>query len=471
MTGVLRISVLLIPIVSSTFHARAEAVTHLTLDEAVATALERNRTILVNKMEIDKARAGITEAKAHFLPTLSISGGYTRSAAIPEIDFESPIFETRQVAVLDDFGDTIGYAYVDGIAGIRQRRFKMGEENSYIGGFSIQQPIFTWGKIWNGYELARLNLRAVEEDYRKVRNDVVFSVEQAFYRILYLEELLKLTEESYEQVRRHVNVVQERYDAGLASRFDLLRARVQLVNMEPQILKVRDGLKTAMDGLKILLAIGLDEEMVLHGELKYTPRDVSLQPASEEALAQRPELSALRLRKRMAEKALAIARAANKPSMALAVNYSYQKPHNFKNEWGSSWYATLGLQVPLLSGGATSGKVEHARAQKRQAELSSDMFADVVELEVRNALLEMDETAQLFESQEENVQQAEEALRIAERRYETGLMTNLEVMDTQLALAQAKTNSLQALSNHLVALCKLKRVIGGKLDTVIDNSE
>jgi outer membrane protein TolC len=446
-------------------------VIHLTLDDAVATALEKNRTILINKREMDKARAGITEAKAHFFPTLSISGGYTRSAAIPEIDFESPIFETRQVAVLDDFGDTIGYTHVDGIVGIRQRTFRMGDENSYVGGFSIQQPIFTWGKIWNGYELARLNLRAVEEDYRKVRNEIVFSVEQAFYRILYLEELLKLTEESYEQVKRHVSVVERRYDAGLASRFDLLRARVQLVNMEPQMLKVRDGLKMAADGLKILLAMALEEEIVLHGELQYTPIDVNLRAAAEQALAQRPELRALRFRKRMAEKALAIAHAANKPSMALAVNYSYQKPHNFRNEWGSSWYATLGLQVPLFSGGVVSARVEQARAQKRQAELSSDMFADVVGLEVRNTVLEMNETAELFRSQEQNVQQAEEALRIAERRYETGLMTNLEVMDTQLALAQAKTNSLQALSNHLVTLCKLKRVIGGKLDGLIDNSE
>lgn len=467
----MRKTLLLILVFAAAFCTSAHAVTSLTLNEAIQIALEKNRTILISRKEIDKAGAGIIQAKANFLPSISISMAYTRSAEVPEIAFESPIFETRQIAVFDDFGDTIGYTYVDGIAGITQRTFKMGEENSYIGGFSIQQPIFTWGKIRNGYELATLNLLAVEEDYRKVKNEVVFSAEQAFYRVLFLEELVNLMEESHEQVKRHVSVVEERYNAGLASKFDLIRARVQLANMEPQILKTKDGLKMAANGLKMLLGMPLEEEVKLQGELEYKPTNVNLDTAIEEALARRPELGALKLRKHMTEKALAIASAANKPNLALLVDYSYQKPHNLKNEWGSSWYATLALQIPLFTGGATSGKVKEARAQTHQAQLSSDMFTDVIELEVRNTLLELEETAKLLESQEENVREAEEALRIAEKRYETGLMTNLEVMDTQLALAQAKTNSLQALSNHLIALCKLKRVIGGRLDAVIDNSK
>lgn len=460
--GIMHRVILPILISSILFFSAAKALTNLTLQGAIKTALEKNRTLLIHKEEIEKAEGAVTEARANFLPTLSISGSYTRLAEVPELEFAVPVFDTLQIPVFDDLGNPIGYTYVPGITGMRRSAFKMGEENNYMGRFSLQQPIFTWGRVWNSYEIAKLNFRAAEEGYRKRENEVVFDVTEAFYRVLYLEELVKLTGESYKQIKRHLSVVEKRYDAGLASKFDLIRARVQLANMEPQVLKVKDGLKMAKARLKILLGLPLDEEVELKGELEYESTQVDLAQAIKEALSRRPELNELKLRKAMAEKALAIASASNKPSLALLVNYSYQKPYQFEDEWGGNWDATLALQIPLFSGGATSGKIQQARAKLHQAELGLEMLRDAVELEVRNAVLELEETAKLVKSQKENVHQAEVALEIAEERYENGLMTSLEVMDAQLALTQAKTNYLQALSGYLIARSKLKKVVGGR---------
>ncbi len=458
---IMRRVALLMLISSATFCPPANAVTNLTLEEAIEMALEKNRTILIQREEIEKAEARIVEARANFFPTFSLSGGYTRLAEVPEFRYVNPAFDTVRITVFDDFGNPIGYTYADRIVGVTRTTFKMGAENGYMGRFSLQQPIFTWGRIRNGYELAKLNSSATQEDYRKIRNETIFRVEEAFYTILFLEEFITSTEESYEQMKRHVSVVQKRYDAGLASKFDLIRARVQLANMEPQVLKARDGLRMARNGLQVLLGVPLDEEIELKGQLEYAPASVNLDTAMKEALARRPELIALELKKKMAERALAIAAAANKPNLGFVMNYSYQKPYNFEDEWGGSWDATLALQLPLFDGGATSGKIKQAGARLNQAEIGLQMFTDVVSLEVRNALLQLTDAARLAQSQEENVKLAEEALRIAERRYENGLMTSLEVIDAQLALAQAKTNYLQTLSDYSISRSKLKRAVGG----------
>jgi len=110
------------------------------------------------------------------------------------------------------------------------------------------------------------------------------------------------------------------------------------------------------------------------------------------------------------------------------------------------------------------------KAQLHQAEVNLEMVKTAVEFEVRNVLLELGEAVALVESQKENVKQAEEALEIAEERYENGLLTSLEVMDTQLALAQAKTAYLEALCGYLIARSRLKKVVGGDdVDSRIDN--
>jgi len=397
----------------------------LTLDDAVNIALKNNKVLLTQKAKEDEAKAQTIVARANFMPTITVSGSYTRLSKVPEMG-----------AVM------------------------MGELDNYVTGIGLEQPLFTWGKIWNAYQLAKLNLNAVEEDYNKTESEVIFNVTQAFYGVMLLTELVKLSEEAYQQVKRHVDVVKKRYDAGLAPKFDLIRARVQLSNMEPQVIKAKNGLKSAKNGLKVLLDIPLEESISLEGELKYEPVEINLKELIEEALLNRAELKSLKFRKKMSEKALALARASNKPNLIGIANYEYKNPFFFEPKWETGWNVTIALQIPFFSGFSTFGKVKEAKSQLKQVEFGMKLLRDGIELEVRDVVSSLEEGKKLVESQEKNVHQAEEALEIAERRYKDGLATSLEVMDTQLALTQAKTNYLQAISDYTIARARLKKTIG-----------
>jgi len=406
----------------------------ITLPEAIETALERNEGVLAARDAVREAEAGMTITRSGFLPMIDVQGSYTRLAELPAIEMEIPVLGTQ--------------------------KFQMGEIENYVARASLQQPLFTWGKILNGYQIANLNVGASQEDYRKQKNELVFNVTKSFYGILVLRELVKLTGDAYKQTANHVDAVERRYKAGVASNFDLLRARVQLKNMEPQVIRVKNGLELAKTGFKALLGLPQDTIINLKGELEYEPIEVDLMQSIEEALDNRPEVKSLELRKEMAGKALAIAKKANWPNIALIANYDYKKPVYFKNEWGTDWNITVALQMPIFTGFGNRGKIRRAKHQFSRVEHGFNLLKEGIEMEVRTSCLQLEEAKKIVESQKENIAQAEEALSIVEERYKQGLATSLEVMDTQLALTQARTNWFQSLSDYLITKAKLEKAIG-----------
>ncbi|OYD14679.1 hypothetical protein CH333_07480 [candidate division WOR-3 bacterium JGI_Cruoil_03_44_89] len=435
----------------------------ITLPEAIEMALEHNEGILAARDAVREAEAGVVIARSGFLPQISAQGSYTRLAELPAIEMEAPKYGMMEVPVFGPTGDTIGFTVVPGIVGTDIMKYQMGETENYVGRASLQQPLFTWGKIFNGYQIANLNAEASQEDYRKQKNGLVFNVTKSFYGILVMRELVKLAEDAYKQTANHVDAVEERYQAGVASNFDLLRAKVQLKNMEPQVIRVKNGLELAKTGFKTLLGLPQDTTINLKGELDVdvgTQYIVPLQESIDYAKSNRPETKALELRKEMAGKALAISKKANWPNIALIANYDYKKPLYFKNEWGTDWNVTVALQMPIFTGFGNRGKIRQVKYQFSQIEHGFKLLKEGIEMEVRASYLQLEEARKLVESQKENIAQAEEALSIVQERYKQGLATSLEVMDTQLAVTKAKANYLQALSDYVIAKAKLEKAIG-----------
>jgi len=434
----------------------------LSLDEAINIALKNNKGMLAAREKIREAEGGIITARAGFLPSLSLSGSYTRIAQIPAMKMQIQTgIDTMPMPVLDAIGQPTGNFVPLPVAVMEEGTFSFGEPENYATRATLQQPIFTWGRIRNAYSLAQTNLKATQADYRKTVNDLKFNVTQSFYGVMLTKEFVKLSEDSYVQFEQHVDQVEDLYKAGMASKFDLLRARVQLANMKPQTIRAKNGLELAESALKMLLGVDLDTELNLKGELTYEPYEATLTEATETALQQRPELIAMKYRKKMAEKGVAIAKAANKPSLFVAYNYDYKKPKRMlETGWGSDWNVTVGLSLPIFTGFSYFGKVRQAAAQLGQVRFGIEQLVDGVKFEVKEAILNLEQNKEILEAQKDNITQAKQALDIAEERYKNGLITNLEYMDTQLALTRARVEYLQTLADYLIARAKLERAMG-----------
>ncbi|MDD5529569.1 MAG: TolC family protein [bacterium] len=425
------------------------------LDDAVNYALKHNESMKIEQAGVKSADAGTMIAGAGFLPKVSASASYTRLAETSSLEMANP-----EVQVIPDSTSPTGVWFKT--IGYTISSFEMGQLENYVTQLTVQQPIFTWGKIISGYQISKLNLDATKEDYKKNKNELILNVTKAFYGIIVLEEFVKITEDAYKQMQSHAGVIEKRYNEGLASKFDLLRTKVQLTNMEPQLIKAKDGLELAKNGFKLLLGLKQNENIKLEGALNYEPITIELEKSTKAAQVNRPEIKSMNMRKEMAKKALFINRTSNLPNIVAIGNYYYEKPLYFSNEWGTTWNVTLAAQMQIFSGFENLGRVRQASYQLSQAEHGLNLIKEGIKMEVQSTYLQLEQAKKLVTSQKENISQAEEALKIVEQRYNNGLATSLEVMDTQLALMQAKTNRLQALSDYVIAKCAFEKAVGGK---------
>lgn len=409
----------------------------LTLDDTIRLALSQNPYHLASGERVEAAKAIIREAAANFFPTLNAQGLHTLDEKVFSLEFPDPITGKSQRVTIDFTRD-------------------------YQFSLSLSLPLFTGGRLVSGFKQAKYNLLSTEEGARQSENTTVFNAKTAFYGCLIAKEFVKVAEEAVEVAEKHLKNVKSLHEVGMASKFDMLRSEVQVANLKPQLIKARNNLEIAKLGLKTLLGIDLSQSLEIKGELIYEAYEPDLEECLAKALRNRPEVSQLNYQKQMAEETVKLARAADLPTVALSGTYNFwaDKLNFQKDTWQSFYAINLVLNVPIFNGFSASARVAQSKAMIRELELTRKGLEETVGFEVRRAILNLKEAKESLLSQEKNVEQAQESLRIAELNFSEGLATTLDVSSAQAALSQAKTNYTQALYDYGVSLAQLDKAMG-----------
>jgi len=406
----------------------------LNLDQSLKIAEENNKGLLQLKEKIRKSEFQIDQARAAFYPSLSFDGTYTRFGVIPSFPIAIP--------------------------GMPERKVEIGFDNNYSLGLTLTQPIFTWGKIRNGYDISILSFRATSEEYKRKIQETEFDVVSSFYQLILAKELIKVREEAIGNLKEHLRTVQARFDAGQASEFEVLRAKVQLSNAYPPLTQAQNILDLGTNAFKNLLGIDLSTPIEVQGQLTFEPIEVAISQAEDYALKQRPEIESVKLQRQIASEALSIVRATHRPNLAGFGTFQYMNPFYSVQEWDYDWKVGLSVNMPLFDGFSTKSKIRQSKSDLAQLDIVQGQVEEGIKLEVRQAISDLNLAKENISSQEENVKQAQKALEIAKVQYAEGVITSLEEMDTALALTVAQTNYLQALSDYLVAKAKYRKAIG-----------
>ncbi len=403
---------------------------HLTLDQAIDYALLNNPEIEQLILTYEKAETRVGQARAAFYPNVTASGGYAYITNIPVIELDSiPI--------------------------------SFGQSENYSLSVSAQQVLFAWGVIYNAYKITDLSSDIAELNLLRKQQELRYDVADAFYGLLVLQEMVDLSRISLDQLRRHAAAVETRYKAGLVPQFDLLRAQVQVANLKPQVISAENGLKLTREGFKMLLGLDLDTEFVIDGDLEIIQEDFVLDTLTDIALRERIELKNLEKYRQIAQLGKQIAARANLPTVVAGATYERVKPFGFMgDEWGSDVVFNIGFQMTLFNGFKNRYAYREATLQKKEAELAYENLQKAVTFEVKQAYLNLQAAGEALETAQENVAQAEMAFSIIEKRYRSGLATNLEYMDAQLAAQQARTNYLSALKDYYTSRAGVYKAIG-----------
>ena len=411
----------------------------LTLEESLKLALEQNPAYLAEKAKEDGASSMVKQAAAGFFPALNAQATDVLDKKVFTV--ELPSF----------------------YPGMAAQKVKLDFTRTYQLALNFQAPLYAGGRLVSGYKQADYNLQSTRESIRRTGQETVFNVKKAFYGLLLARKFVEVSEEAVALAEKHLKNVKAMFDVGLASKFDLLRSEVQASNLKPQLIRARNGLSTATLALKTLLGLDLKRPVEFKGELVFKEFAADADASAVQALANRPELGQLKFQSLMADEMLKMARASYLPTLALGGQYNlWSNTFNFTgSNWESHYSINLVLSVPIFNGFANSAKVGESKAVLKQLDYSRKGLAEMVKFEVEQAVLNLNQAKESLLSQEKNVEEAREAVRIAELNFAEGIATTLDVSSAQVALTQAKTNYTQALYDYSLAQAELEKAVGG----------
>ena len=336
-----------------------------------------------------------------------------------------------------------------------------GRQDVGIAGFSVNQVVFTWGQVGAAIRAAKLGFGVADQQLRRFQQAVEKDVTTAFYDVLAARELATIARQDLEQRQRHLDETIKRQSAGTATDYDVLAARVAVENGRPAVIRAENGVRLAREQLRFLLAE--PGEVDAAGALAATIEPL---PPYEQVLASalenRPEVAELSGTKGIYGELVTIAKAANKPRVDVSASWS-QRRLGLKTiaARGTTWNAGLVATIPLFDGWRTKGAVAQAQSDLVRLNFDELKLRDGIRLEVRNALNAVREASEIVAALGGTVAQAEKLLFLAEKGFELGVKTRLEVQDAELNLSSARANLARAQRDYNVA--RQPRVVAGTL--------
>jgi len=327
------------------------------------------------------------------------------------------------------------------------------------------ENLFAGGGIQSSIKGAKLSRDAAAYDLQTAIDTALLDVRTKFYNVVLARDKIRVEEENVKLYEHQLEDTKNQFESGTVSNFEVLRAKVFLANAQPNLITARNTYRIAIEQLRQSMGTpGAAAFPEVVGDLDLEPANYDASSAVAAAHEHRPELRRLEKLEGASEEAVRTARSTYYPSVQAFGSYQWDGFTFASPAFGSAnangWMFGLQSNWSIFDGRLTDGKVRQAKSQLEQARLSKASEELEVDVEVRQALSALQEAGELVTASRQTIEQATEALRLSEAKYHAGSATQLDVLTSQVALTQAKTDQLTANYNYLVAVANVRKSVG-----------
>lgn len=400
----------------------------LNLDDAMLRAFQSNPTVSIAQYELDSARASYNAARQS--RGISISANHT-----------------TQRGGYDDAHEAAPGLWTKGIG------------NNHANSLTASLPIFTGGKLSGTIKQAKANYQYNEVGVQRTYNEMRSTVTDGYFKMLQADNMQKLSAESVTRLEDHLKNVQAQYDVGVVAKVDVLRSQVELANAKQTLIQAENSYQVAEANMNKIVGLPMDTTLKLDNLLVYNAYDQNMDDCLAYAAEHRPELMQAKYGVDAAKGALMVARSGHMPQVAASATQQWSDS-NWPGDEDGKWGVGVNVSLNVFDTGVTLSKIHGAEADLKKAEETYRNTVDSVNLDVRSNYLGLREAEKRISTTKLAVEQADEDYRIAQLRYMSGVGTNTDVLDAQVALTQAKTNYTQALYDYNTSKTALETSIG-----------
>lgn len=397
----------------------------LTLQDCIEYALQHHSSVLSSEKEVLASNASVRQARAGYLPRLTVSTDYNKSG------YEGEQVGTgfRRVGTFTNEQTTIGFSETLYDGGRTRLAIKQAEANRQIA-------------------LANLDV---------TRYQRVLSVTQAYFNVLRAQRMARIASETVEQAQKQVEMIQARIDTGDVAKVDIFPAQVQLANAKLQKLQAENSVRVAINTLRNAMGMdkGPDFKLAEVEEPSFTVPP--LEDCIAFAVANRPEVARAEAQVETARAALSYANSQLLPVPSASVSYDRGIAGG---GYDSQWSIGLGVRLNVFDAGSARAEVKVQRARLDSSLLVAEQVRKDIATEVEEAYLNLTNAFERLSASKSNVELAKTNLEVANAKYEQGLAIPLEIVTAQVSYANAQADYAQALYDCYIARAQLDKAMG-----------
>ncbi len=432
----------------------------LSLGECRSLALEYNKQLKMAHYQSQEAEQNKKVARTAYLPALSADGTLMHRPQSIDISTSGGFLPTAESAEAAAAGNYSGISnvYSPGMS------YSLDNLTLFMGGLSLEQPIFTGGKIYYSNKQANLGVEMTKYAYDLKHDEVIELIDKAFWQVATIEANIKIAESYIEMLTDLEDMMVQMYDLGLSPASEKLKVSVQKNDADLQLMKAKNGLKIAKMYLNQVIGRDLKENV----DIVYDTPEANLYDMAngvDLALNNRNELKLMNKQIELSEYDKKIARSDYLPTAGVSLQYSTFYVNDIYEDGGFSPMIAANVSIPLFAWGQGAKKQKAAEFAIKQKEEELNRTNDLISLEVLQVKVQVEEAFEEIAIAKENISEAEESLEETKASFDVGLNTTTDLLNAQADWQKAKSQLISALANYKLLETQWAKVTG-TLNTV-----
>jgi outer membrane protein TolC len=457
--------------------------TTLSLDDAIRIALSESPTVKVADKQIERVEYAKKQRLGGLLPTVSLSGAYQRAiqkqvmfmdgGGFNITDMMLPVFQGLEQTFANSVAGYQQGSLMQNIAASTPQTsssnegITVGRDNTFTGGLSIQLPLIA-PQLWSSLKMNALELELANETARSSKISLVNQIKKAYYNVLLAQDSYKVVKHSSDNLTTTAELDKKRFEQGSISEFASLQSEVAARNSLTTVATAEMGINLSLLQLKAYMGVDLDLLIGVEGSLPSYEQTMygDILEMNNDVVAENTSLKQLDIQAKQLEQTRKMNLAGRLPTLGAQFEYNYMSMINddqlFTKDqrWLPVSNLSLGLSIPLFSGGSNYYQDKQLKSQKEELALQRESLVTGLQTQFRASNETLRTAALKITSSKESLRQADKAVEISRRMYEVGAATFLDLSNAELLYQNAGLGYAQAVSEYLNAKADLELLLG-----------
>ncbi|MGE5424573.1 MAG: TolC family protein [Syntrophothermus sp.] len=406
----------------------------LSLQQILQQVLERYPSVLKAEEAVNSAEAGIGLARSGYYPTVTGTAGYTRVDPVPEL-------------TIPNLG-----------------RLSIAPNNNYNAGISIYETLYDFNKTSMNIKLQESSRDISEKNVGMVKQRLTQITSICFYNLVYLQEAIMIKQSQIDNLQQHLDFVKRKAETGSSTQYEILSTQVRLSNAINQKVDIEASRQTQTGILNSLLGQPVKNMLKVRKQMITNPPDANPDSLINFALDHRYELVIGRMRQEHAKLRMESVKIQNYPVLNAFISGGVKNGYiPDLNQPKLNWAGGVGLNVPIFDATRHKFNMKMANTEINIAGQDFEESVRTVSSEVYQNQVQLAAALQKIDQGKLQVRQAEEALNLAQTSFQTGSITNLDLLDSETALAESRVNLLRAQVDYAISVVRLEISIGQEI--------